>query len=135
MNVRNCRKCGRIFNYSVGVQVCPRCREKMEEKFQEVKQYIYDHKGADVQEVSEACDVEQSQIRQWVREDRLQFSDDCPISLPCERCGRMIKSGRYCAQCNNELVNGLNSGKKGIVNVTSEQNKKKASDRDRMRFL
>ena len=37
MEVRNCRKCGRIFNYVAGMPICPACRERIEEKFQEVK--------------------------------------------------------------------------------------------------
>ena len=30
MNVRNCRKCGKIFNYIAGPFVCPACREELE---------------------------------------------------------------------------------------------------------
>lgn len=135
MNVRNCRKCGKIFNYSVGLPVCPRCREKDEKKFQEVKAYVYDNKGADITEVSNACDVEPMQIRQWVREDRLQFSDDCPIRIPCERCGTMIRSGRFCDKCSFDINKELGSIKKGIVNVTVDNNNKKSSGKDKMRFL
>ena len=74
-DIRNCRICGKIFNYVMGPVVCPRCKEKLEEKFQEVKKYIQDNHGADIPEVSEACDVDPAQIRQWIREDRLQFAD------------------------------------------------------------
>ena len=38
MNIRNCRECGRIFNYLTGAVLCPVCRDKLEEKFQEVKE-------------------------------------------------------------------------------------------------
>ena len=47
-DIRNCRICGKIFNYVVGPVVCPRCKEKLEEKFQEVKKYIQDNHGADI---------------------------------------------------------------------------------------
>ena len=30
-DIRNCRICGKIFNYVVGPVVCPRCKEKLEE--------------------------------------------------------------------------------------------------------
>ena len=43
MNVRNCRGCGRIFNYVTGPFLCIKCREEMEVKFQEVKEYIRQH--------------------------------------------------------------------------------------------
>ena len=104
-DIRNCRICGKIFNYVMGPVVCPRCKEKLEEKFQEVKKYIQDNHGADIPEVSEACDVDPAQIRQWIREDRLQFADDSPIMIPCEKCGKMIRSGRFCEQCKAEMTN------------------------------
>ena len=40
MNVKNCRKCGRIFNYIGGQPICPTCREEAEKKFETVKNYI-----------------------------------------------------------------------------------------------
>ena len=69
MNVRNCRKCGKLFNYISGPSWCPACREQMETKFQEVKEYIRENPGVFVQQVAEACDVEPSQINQWLREE------------------------------------------------------------------
>ena len=32
MNVRNCRKCGAIFNYVMGPIMCPACRDALEAK-------------------------------------------------------------------------------------------------------
>ena len=40
MNARNCRKCGKLFNYVSGPPICMACREALEKKFQEVKEYI-----------------------------------------------------------------------------------------------
>ena len=62
MNVRNCKMCGKIFNYVVGPVICPRCREAREEKFQEVKKYIDEHRGADILEVSEECEDRKSVV-------------------------------------------------------------------------
>ena len=36
MDVRNCRNCGRMFNYMGGAPLCNMCQKKLEEKFQEV---------------------------------------------------------------------------------------------------
>ena len=49
--------CGHIFNYVAGPFLCPHCREKMEAKFQEVKEYIRNNPGVSIQDVSENCDV------------------------------------------------------------------------------
>ena len=75
MNVRNCRKCGNLFNYMVGPILCPACREALEEKFKEVKSYIVKNPGVGIQQTSRECEVEVSQIQQWIREERLAFSE------------------------------------------------------------
>lgn len=107
MNVRNCRTCGRIFNYVAGPPTCPSCRAKLEEKFQEVKDYIRDHKGVGIKEVAEACEVEVAQIRQWLREERLELSEDSGAYLTCESCGTPIRSGRFCEKCTANMTRSL----------------------------
>ena len=65
MNVINCRKCGKLFNYIAGNKICPMCKEASEQKFQEVKKYIQQHGHCSMTEVCEECDVETSQIQAW----------------------------------------------------------------------
>ena len=112
MNVRNCRSCGRIFNYVVGPVICPGCREKTEAKFQEVKEYIRNNKGVGIMEVSEACDVEASQIRQWLREERLEVTEDSAIFLNCESCGAPIRCGKFCEKCKTDMTRGFHDAMK-----------------------
>ena len=40
MELMNCRNCKKLFNYIAGEKLCPACKERLEEKFQEVKKYI-----------------------------------------------------------------------------------------------
>ena len=108
MDVRNCRNCGKLFNYISGPFVCPGCRDALEAKFQEVKKYIYEHPGVNISDVSEACDVETSQVRQWVREERLEFTEGS-LELACEKCGTAITSGRFCPKCKSSMINDLSS--------------------------
>lgn len=133
MNVRNCRNCRKLFNYVTGPSICPACREKMEVKFQEVKKYIQDQHSATIQEVSEECQVDQSQIKQWIREERLQFSADSPIKVSCEKCGKMIGSGRFCEKCKADMANTFGS----VYEKKAQKEPEKISqkDKDRMRFL
>ena len=134
MNVRNCKKCGRIFNYVLGPVLCPACKDEMEQVFQNVKKYVHEHKGANIPEVAEACDVDVQQIYQWIREERLEFADDSMIGIACELCGTTIKSGRYCDKCKAELANGLKSS---ITPAKTMEGPVRKSTRDgnRMRFL
>lgn len=134
MNVRNCRRCGKLFNYAMGPLTCPNCREELEEKFQEVKKYVQSHVQATIQMVAEDCEVDTGQIQQWIREDRLQFTDDSPIKVPCERCGVMIGSGRFCAKCAKNMADTLS---KSIEKpkVKAPERPKDPREKSRMRFL
>lgn len=134
MDVRNCRKCGKVFNYAIGPIICPACKEATEKKFKEVKQYVQDNRVATIHEVSVECDVTPGQIQQWIREERLQFADDSPIKVNCESCGTMIGSGRFCQKCKMNMVRDLN----GAIRKPKEEPPKpvkKKSDKDKMRFL
>lgn len=133
MDVRNCKGCGKLFNYIGGTPLCQTCLKKMDDKFAQVKEYIYDHPKADVQEVAEENDVTTGQIRKWIREERLEFADDSPIGLACEKCGAMIKTGRFCKKCKDKMVNNLGSLYQG--RVEEQQVKKDYHDRAKMRFL
>jgi len=108
MDIRNCRTCGKMFNYVTGPFICPACKEALEQKFQEVKKYIQDNRGVGVKDVAEACEVDPGQIRQWIREERLEFAEGS-LELGCEKCGKPITSGRFCAECKNSMANSLNN--------------------------
>ncbi len=106
----------------------------MEDKFQEVKQYIRDHKGVGIQEVAEACSVDPGQIRQWLRDDRLEVTEDSALMLNCEGCGAPIRSGKYCDRCKANMTNSFNS----IINehrAGQTPLQKPTSDNPKMRFL
>ena len=40
MDVRNCKTCGRLFNYMGGAPLCPECKAALEKKFEDVKVYV-----------------------------------------------------------------------------------------------
>lgn len=107
MDVKNCKKCGKIFNYVGGLVICPQCQEKSEEDFQKVKEYITENPNSSVASTAEACEVEIAQIRQWLREERLTFASAEGSDLTCEKCGKPIMSGRFCDACKLEVSRGF----------------------------
>lgn len=135
MDVRNCRQCGRLFNYIGGPQVCPACKDKLEDKFQEVKEFIRDNPRASIQEVSEENDVSVQQIRQWVREERLEFSADSPVGIECEKCGASIRTGRFCEACKNNVADAFRQSIAPPPPKVDLSAKKKDKDKEHMRFL
>lgn len=131
MEIQNCKNCKRLFNYINGDKICPKCKDVLEAKFQEVKEYIRDNPGANINEVAEKCDTSVKQIKKWVREDRLTFTDDSLVGLDCERCGKMIHSGRFCKDCAGNLADAMNDAFRREVAAPA----RKQSSSGKMRFL
>lgn len=108
MDVKNCRTCGRLFNYISGRQICPGCRAKLEEQFQEVKKYVEENKNATLSQVAEDMDVPVRQIKDWIREERLILSDAWG-EIVCDSCGKAIVTGKFCVECKRSMANKLSN--------------------------
>ena len=133
MEVKSCRNCRRLFNYIAGPRLCADCKEEVEKKFQEVKKYIEEHKNATINVVAEEMEVSIQQINQWIREERLSFSEDSAVMINCEKCGAKIRTGRYCDMCKSALTRELGAVYKRDLENVSHAPKK--NDEDKMRFL
>ena len=132
MEVLSCKGCGRLYNYMGGPKLCPACQKKLEDKFQEVKQYLNENPNASISEVSENLEVSVKQIKQWVREERLAFSEACADGILCEHCGIPIRTGRFCDKCKNQMANNLAAT---LDKPKPEEPVKRERDGNRMRFL
>ena len=132
MDIRNCRNCGRIYNYVTGPNVCPRCAQELEDKFQEVKKYIYDHPGTTVNEVAIENDVSVKQIRLWVRQERLEFSAATATGILCENCGKPIQTGRFCKHCKESMIHNLGSAYTHSGEIEQD---KRSTGNPKMRYL
>ena len=135
MDVRNCKTCGKLFNYMGGVQLCPECRAELEKKFGDVKEYIREHPHASIAQVSEDMEVSVKQIKQWVKEERLIFSEASLDGVLCEHCGRPITSGRFCDKCKAAMANNLQSALDRPRTVQLKPDKIVNDEGDKMRFL
>ncbi len=134
MDVRNCKGCGRLFNYVQGPPLCSGCISKLEEKFQQVKAFLKDNPNASLSVVAEENEVSVKQIKQWVREERLSFTEESQITLECEGCGAKVLTGRFCEKCKATLHNDLSGAiKRPTGSLASKP--KDSHGKDRMRFL
>jgi flagellar operon protein (TIGR03826 family) len=112
-DLRNCRRCGKLFVYT-GIPLCRQCIDEDEEIFERVKEYIESHPKCTTMEVAEALDIPMEKILQFLREGKLELSrENTNMLLGCERCGRPIPTGRYCSECasfiEQEFMKGLKS--------------------------
>ena len=102
-DLRNCRRCGKLFVYT-GIPLCRQCIDEDEEIFEKVKEYIENHPKCTTMEVAEALDISMEKILQFLREGKLELSrENTNMLLDCERCGRPISTGRYCSECASSM--------------------------------
>ena len=109
-DIRNCKRCGKIFNYIGGAMLCPQCRQDDEVDFKKVKEYLYEYPGAALTQVSTELGVSIEKIKRFLKDGRLEITNkDGNMLLACENCGKAITTGRFCAECERELAMGLRS--------------------------
>ncbi len=130
MDVRNCKKCGALFNYS-GYPICPKCNKEMEDKFVDVRNYLRENPNSNIAMVSDAVEVPVQQIKKWIREERLTFTKESGVVISCENCGGPIMTGRYCNACKKTMTNKF----EGLYVESPQEKKSKADANARMRFI
>ncbi len=133
LNIINCKKCGRIFQQITSRRICPDCEKALEDKFLEVRDYIRQNPNVSIMEVSREKEVSVEQIKQWVREERLLFTNAEGSGIECVMCGIPITTGKYCARCKGEMAHTLgNAYEKPKVVLQPQQ---PSSSKGKMRFL
>lgn len=108
LDIRNCRRCGKLFNLAGGPPLCQECRKIEEEDFKRVKEYLFNNPGATMSQVSLDLGISIERLRRYLREGRLEIAgNDSSFLLECENCGAPIKSGRFCNDCISSLTGNL----------------------------
>ncbi|MBM7557477.1 TIGR03826 family flagellar region protein [Halanaerobacter jeridensis] len=123
MDLKKCTNCGQIFAAAKGQKICPDCLAEEEAKFERVKDYLWDHPGATIPQVSEATDVGEAIIKKFVREGRLVEVQGSNIKVECQKCGKPISQGKFCSECSNELANDIQKSKSKKKKNKSKRNK------------
>lgn len=108
MDIRNCRRCNRIFQYR-GSKYCPACTVDLDGIFVEVRDYIYDNPKATVIDVSNGLEVDEEIILEFLKEGRLVLTSPS-LDYVCERCEKPIVTGRFCKDCIDELDSEMRKG-------------------------
>lgn len=131
--LKNCRRCKRIFMYTTGPQLCEVCKKEEEEEFEKVRKFLREYPGATMQEVSAATGVSAQLIYRFLKEGRIEVAHDSPIALLCENCGVRITSGRFCVNCSKKLANEMIATGKTLRDAINH--KRDMDDEDESRGL
>ena len=97
---RACAKCGGVMIFKgVGEYHCEDCGEVAYDDYGKVRLYIEEHRGATAAQIESAIGIPQRTIRRMLKEGKLEVTADSRAFLYCEVCGKAIRSGRYCPEC------------------------------------
>lgn len=71
--VQSCKGCGKLFSF-LPRGLCADCIDVREERFQTVREWLRDNRGASVIAACQATGVEERLVAEFIREGRLEFS-------------------------------------------------------------
>ena len=126
MELIACVNCNKLFYSNGSGQRCSSC---VTTKFEEIKQLskFFTYKvDATIQEAEEKLGIDRKNIISYLREEKLELPPLSNDGVECKRCGKQIRTGKYCNTCRAELINGFNAGIKKEEKTEAEP---------RMRYL
>ena len=131
-----CEECGgKMFYQESGIYQCEECGNIALDDFGKIKEYLEEHKGATMKEISAATGVEMKIVGMFLDDGRIQIPKGSKIFISCKRCGCALRSGRYCEDCTRELGSQL----KGAFDEQAGQKAETVSmprrSNERMRYL
>lgn len=81
--VEACRACGGLFAF-LPRGICAACQDLREQRYQAVREWLLDNRGASILQAAEATGVDESLIGEFVREGRLEVIGSGPATSPAE---------------------------------------------------
>lgn len=113
---RVCKECGGVLVFKgVGEYRCEDCGALEYDDYGKVRLYIEGHKGATAAQIESAIGVSQRSIRQMLKEGRLEVTKDSRTFLRCEVCGKTIRSGQYCPECEMTIHRNLEAEQRAQI--------------------
>ncbi|MBP3040166.1 hypothetical protein J9303_11780 [Bacillaceae bacterium Marseille-Q3522] len=105
----NCPRCGAVFVKSQFRDLCPDCWREEEEAYETIYHFLRkrENRAATIQQVVKGTGVEESLILKFIRTGRLKITQFPNLGYPCDRCGRIIREGKICKKCAEELRRDL----------------------------
>ncbi|MDD7147484.1 MAG: hypothetical protein SOY45_05720 [Lachnospiraceae bacterium] len=121
-----CEECGGIMIFKgVGEYHCEDCRHVQYDDYGKARLYIEKHHGANAAQVEAATGVSQKTIRQMLKDNKLEISQDSTAFLKCEICGASIRSGKLCSKCEMNYHRRLEEEQRQTKNMQGFGNAKK----------
>lgn len=111
-----CKKCSGIMVFKgVGEYHCEDCGAVDFDDYGKVRSYIEKHPGATAFEVECTTGVSQRTIRKLLRDKRIQVAVGTRSFLHCELCGKEIRCGQFCDECEIAYHRSLEARQREIL--------------------
>jgi tRNA(Ile2) C34 agmatinyltransferase TiaS len=95
-----CADCEGIMIFQgLGQYKCEKCGGIEYDDYGKVREFIEEHPGANVAQISENTGVSRKSINKMIKEERFEIRKDSKTFLLCEICGIPIRSGYVCKNC------------------------------------
>jgi len=105
---RVCKVCGGVMVFKgVGEYQCEDCRAVDYDDYGKVRLYIENHRGATAAQIEQEVGVPQRTIRRLLKDGRIEVAEGSRVLLRCEICGKAIRSGQYCPECEIKVHRNL----------------------------
>ncbi|KAA8997990.1 flagellar protein [Paenibacillus spiritus] len=111
MNLDNCPRCGRLYVKNPS-EMCQFCFKELEKQYETCVKYLREHRGANIQELSDATEIPIKEITRFIREGRISIANAPNMTYPCEVCGTLIREGHMCDNCRSRLTKDLTQAAK-----------------------
>ena len=133
-----CTKCEGSLKYrGLGQYACVECGNIEMDDYGKVRAYLEQHPGANQRDVSVATGVPAARIRQLLLEERIEITAASGLFLNCEMCGKAIRSGVRCPECEQKYKAKLEQERKAerVHNTVSGHAATGQKGPGEMRFL
>lgn len=110
-----CKVCGGVMIFKgVGEYHCEECRAVDYDDYGKVRLYIEEHPGANAAQVEENTGVSQKIIRRLLKDGRIEVAEGSKSFLRCEVCGKSIRSGQFCPECETKVHHRIEEQQRAI---------------------
>ena len=124
MELTNCPNCDSIFVKNKFRDVCDKCWKEEEKAYETVYQFMRkrENRAATMKQVVESTGVDEELLLKFIRAGRLKLTQFPNLGYPCDKCGAIIREGKLCGKCTEEL-------RKDLEIHTSEEGRRKEIER------
>lgn len=109
MDLSNCPECGEIYIKSKFREVCEKCWKAEEAAYDTVYKFMRkrENRAATMLQVVEATGVSEALILKFIKNGKLQITQFPNLGYPCDKCGKIIRTGKLCEGCASEILEDL----------------------------